>query len=147
MRALHPLLLVPAALAALAFGGCKKSEPTAVDAGPSTQEAQQELARLFALETAYAQKNGKLARSFAELGDAPPPHRRDAYFLIHDERQPDVGGPYQIPVALRHEVVDLNAVAVAVGNLDGDATLDVWLLDRSGQALHLVDDLAPTQRP
>lgn len=32
--------------------------------------------------------------------------------------------------------------AMAVGNLDADAVLDVWTLDEKGEVLHLVDDLA-----
>jgi type II secretory pathway pseudopilin PulG len=103
-------------------------------------EARTNLKSLAVLEEGYREEHGAPAKTFDALGFTPEPHRRYAYFLAGDVIQPDLGGPYEVPADLKAQVSDPSVFAYAVGNLDGDDTLDVWTIDTGGAVHTLRDD-------
>lgn len=89
-------------------------------------------ANLRAIYTASMSTPGA---SFADIGFSPEPRRRYTYFYGEDALQADLGGPYSLPEDLPEGVK-----AVAVGNVDNDDTLDVWMLQEDGSVTSHVDD-------
>ena len=72
-----------------------------------------------------------------------PAHGRRVYTLIYRQDILDGdGGRRLIPASLATDQAILDAEAVAVGNLDVDATLDVWAIDAKGTLDHVQDDAA-----
>lgn len=103
-------------------------------------EARANLRALYTGGKMYEAENNKPATGFADFGFSPEPHRRYAYFAGDEALQPDLGGPYKIPADLLTAARAPGVVAVAVGNIDSDATLDVWIVDEGGVPKALRDD-------
>ena len=101
-------------------------------------EARTSLKAIWVAEQA-AELGGNRPATFAEIGFAPEPRRRYAYFFKNDALQPDIGGPYSVTAAIRSELPK-DTLAIALASLDSDPTLDVWTVDSTGQVEHIVDD-------
>lgn len=88
------------------------------------------------LRALYVASQSNPGTTFEEIGFAPEPPRRYTYFFKEDVLQADLGGPYSMT-----EDVQGDALAVAVGNVDNDETLDVWVLEPDGTVTNQVDDI------
>lgn len=88
------------------------------------------------LRSIYVASEANPGGTFQDIGFAPEPRRRYSYFYGEDALQADLGGPYSLP-----DDVPEGTRAVAVGNVDNDETLDVWLLQPDGSVTHHADDI------
>ena len=99
-------------------------------------EAKVLLMQVRRAQTDYYGRNGTYATTFEQLGQVPQVNRY-AIFLANDSVQPAT--PYADPgLSFANET---GYRAVAVGDVDGDPTLDVWVADHHGQLQHTTDDL------
>lgn len=122
-----------------------------------TAEAQQGLRTIALMQRNYFAQSKRYCPSFVTCGLSPPPESRYLYFLTPAEVAggEDVGDHawgsdmasrvVAATAALkRAKVVPRSArdgfLAVAVGNLDGDDTLDIWTIDANDNLQHVVDD-------
>jgi type IV pilus assembly protein PilA len=94
--------------------------------------------QLRAVHTAAlaASESGEAATTFAALHVSAEPRRRYTYFFADDVLPSTLGGPYSLPDRLPEDWR-----AVAVGNVDNDATLDVWVLAPDGTVTNEVNDV------
>jgi len=104
-------------------------------------EARSELRALYTASMSYQAEHDAPAARLADLDATFMSTRRYAYFVGDDAEQATVGGPYAIPPELAAQTRGPGVVAVAVGNVDSDPTLDVWSIDAHGKLTHLVDDI------
>ena len=88
------------------------------------------------LRSIYVASESTPGGTLADIGFSPQPRRRYTYFYGEDVLQADLGGPYTLP-----EDVPQDARAVAVGNVDNDDTLDVWVLQPDGEVTQHTDDI------
>ena len=105
-------------------------------------EAKQNLGAIFTCEIAYFGEMNTFGNTFNLINWAPEGNSRYAYFLGNDVIQPKVGGPYQLPPGYKSEVSYSGFTAVAVGNIDDDATLDVWTMNDRKELKNVVNDAA-----
>jgi hypothetical protein len=97
--------------------------------------------------TAYEQEKNEPPKTFQEMGYAPEGTHRYAYFFGADAIQPNQpgAGPYAVPPNLEARLREAGVTdaprVIAVGNIDYDATLDVWVLTSDGQPVNVVNDL------
>jgi hypothetical protein len=99
------------------------------------------LGGIFTAEAGYFGEKNRFAASFdamswrpeGSFGPDPAPggRTRYAYFLPGQVIQPQIGGPFELPPEIKPEVSEKGFTAVAVGNIDGDKTLDVWTINDS----------------
>jgi hypothetical protein len=99
------------------------------------------LGGIFTAEAVYFGEKNRFAASFdvmnwrpeGSFGPDPAPggRTRYAYFLPGQAIQPQIGGPFALPPDIKPEVSETGFTAVAVGNIDGDNTLDVWTINDS----------------
>ncbi|MBF5041843.1 DUF4190 domain-containing protein [Aggregicoccus sp. 17bor-14] len=92
---------------------------------------------LRALNVQLEQAGGEV-QSFSQLSWSPGDKRRYSYFLADDALPATLGGPYSLP---DEDALPEGWRAVAVGNVDNDDTLDVWVVESDGTLSHPVDDL------
>ena len=126
-------MVVPV-LAAIAIPNFIKYQARAKQA-----EAKTTLQSLHAAYRTAQMERGDPPEDLEALGFVPPEKRRYAYFYANEVVQPKEGGPYALP-SEGPELGD-EVIAVAVGNIDSDPTLDVWTIDTEGQAQNVVNDL------
>jgi type IV pilus assembly protein PilA len=105
-------------------------------------EAKVNLGSIFVAEIAYFGENNHYADNFDHL-EWQPEGLHYAYFLPGQDLQPRDGLAFKIPPdepeARPMVTVDAFKV-VAVGNIDNDETLDVWVIDQNKNLRNLVDD-------
>jgi len=92
------------------------------------EEAKTNLEAIYVAELTYFSNSNTYAPTFKQIGWNPQPEYRYAYFLADDVIQPDPGGPYQLPAGLTSTVTQTNFTAFAVGNIDCDDVLDIWMI-------------------
>jgi hypothetical protein len=137
-------ILVPLAVLAAVGVFAARTVPDLLKSGARTQqpEARTNLLAIHARVQAYEQQKGVKPRTFQEMGFSPKFGRR-VYTLIYRQDILDGdAGRRLIPSGLATDPAILDAEAVAVGNLDVDATLDVWAIDSKGTVEHVQDDAA-----
>lgn len=103
-------------------------------------EAKMGLERILHARGSAEARLGRAPEDLKELGFEPPERHRYAYFYGGDAVQPAEGGPYQVPADLQDAGEE--TVAIAVGNIDADETLDVWVLKSDGRIENVVNDIA-----
>jgi type IV pilus assembly protein PilA len=104
-------------------------------------EAKNNLRAIYTAESAHFAEHGSYADSFEALEWRPSGGgRRYTYFLGEDVLPP----PGEPAAALPFDVATFanrdGFQAAAVGNIDGDPTLDVWVIGDDGWTDHVVDD-------
>jgi hypothetical protein len=113
------------------------------DTGLQQPEAAANLAAIHAAVRSFEREKGVRPRTFQEMRFVPLPGRR-VYTLVFRQDILDAdAGRHLIPASLATDPAILDAEAVAVGNLDTDAALDVWAIDPKGALVHVQDDTTP----
>ncbi len=113
----------------------------ASNARTKQSEAKANLMAIHTAELSYSVDFGQYGKTFSELKWTPEKNSTYTYFLSPEESlQPASGGPYQLPAAVSAFVRDDKFQAAAVGNIDRDATLDVWTINESKELTHVIDD-------
>ena len=92
---------------------------------------------LRALSVQLEQAGGEV-HAFSDLRWSPGEKRRYTYFLAEDALPATLGGPHALP---DEDELPEGWRAAAVGNVDSDDTLDVWVVESDGTLSHPVDDL------
>jgi type IV pilus assembly protein PilA len=88
------------------------------------------------LRAIYVASQSSPGATLSDIGFSPEPRRRYTYFYGEDALQADLGGPYSMP-----DDIPEGVRAVAVGNVDNDDTLDVWMLQADGELTQHTDDI------
>jgi type II secretory pathway pseudopilin PulG len=101
-------------------------------------EAKVTLKAIYTAETAYFAEHGTYAPTFEAIGFRPEEGNRYSYYL-GDAAISGSAGPKERPAAAA--VSQKAFKAVAVGNLDADATLDVWTIDQDGDLQNSANDV------
>jgi hypothetical protein len=104
------------------------------------EEAKTNLKAIWTAEVTYFSNSNTYAPTFTQIGWNPAPKRNYAYFLADDVIKPDMGGPYVLPAGLTSEVTTTSFTAYAVGNLDCDPVVDVWMINDGRALKNLVND-------
>jgi hypothetical protein len=104
------------------------------------EEAKTNLQAIWTAEITYFSNANTYATTFAQIGWNPDPHRNYAYFLAADVIQPDLAGPYVLPAGLDSQVTYWSFTAYAVGNLDCDPVVDVWMVNDARALKTVVND-------
>ncbi|MDF1566348.1 MAG: hypothetical protein P1V51_25175 [Deltaproteobacteria bacterium] len=106
-------------------------------------EAKSNLSMIYVAETAWQAEAGGFSDDFEKIGFFPEPNNRYTYYLgastapaTHHESE-----VAPLPADLQTGVSPEGFLAAAVANLDGDATLDVWIIDQDRNLQNLVDDV------
>lgn len=117
---------------------------------PTYCEAVGNLKAIYKMEKRFYSHNKRYAGDIEELGlndkklTRHRKERRYAYFLSSEEViQPNrpKSGPYSTSPQITAFVEKDRFLIVAVGNIDNDATLDVWTIDEKKKLKNLVDDI------
>ena len=106
-------------------------------------EAYSNLGVIFTSEISYFGEKNSYANTFDLIKWRPEGTTYYAYFLPGQVIQPTVGGPYQLPEGdyPRPAVSNTGFTVIAVGNIDNNPTLDVWIVnDRKAQKI-VINDL------
>jgi hypothetical protein len=104
-------------------------------------EAKTNLAAIYTMQVSYFGEYDKYGLTFKDLEWEPQGESRYAYFVGKDVIQPTLGGPYQLPPGVKSEVTAKGFTIIAVGNIDGDPTLDVWMINDAKILKNLVNDV------
>lgn len=104
-------------------------------------EAKSNLSAIFVCEIAYFGENECYGRTFEGIGWHPEGTYRYAYFLGDDVVQPFAGPSYQLPEGIDAYVDENGFKAIAVGNIDADPDLDVWVIDQDKNLTNVINDL------
>ncbi len=115
-------------------------------------EAKATLRALALAQQAYKAQQGRYCKSFVECSVTPQPNSRYLYFM--SPRDVMGGDGAQETEHLFEEsmrllearnlqpgVTKTGFVIVAIGNIDGDAALDLWSIDAEGTLENLIDDV------
>ncbi len=105
------------------------------------EEAQDNLLAIHTVQTAYFGEFDCYSMSFDDMFWGHDWGTRYAYFIDGDSIQPDLGGPYQLPSWIYPATGPTSFTVVAVGNIDCDATLDVWTINSQRLLVHHVNDI------
>jgi type IV pilus assembly protein PilA len=103
-------------------------------------EAKVSLKSLYTAEKAFFAENGRFATTFAMAGWQPEASRRYTYFLGDDVIAPTQGEAQGLPEEVETYAREQSFQAAAIGNLDSDDTVDVWIIDQENQLQQLSDD-------
>lgn len=129
------LLMVVGVFAAIAIPSFLKYQTRA-----KQTEARAELTSLRAAESAYQTEKGTYG-SFSDVNWKPGSEKRYySYYLGAESVPATVGEPSPLPDGVVTSFDKEGFKAAAVGNLDSDPALDVWIIDASGALQNLVDD-------
>lgn len=109
---------------------------------PKAHEAIRTLIYLSYNEHKYHSKNGIYTSSFKELEWMPENIKNYCYLLSETEvRRPLTYSDCSLPPGIKPIIEKDKFLIVAVGNIDGDSTLDVWSIDENKELKNLVDDV------
>ncbi len=105
-------------------------------------EAKNNLMKIFEAQTEYYREYGHYGSAFKVIEWEPDGETRYSYYLFPGESiQADKGGPYDLPSGFKAFVDNENFLAVAVGNIDSDETVDLWTIDQNRLLRNVIDDL------
>jgi len=103
-------------------------------------EAKDFLWAIYSAQMKYYGEYGNYIDNFADIKFDYMPARHYSYFPPADAIYGDED--YKSPEEARPYVTTDSFMAVAVGDLDSDQTLDVWVIDDNKSLQNVVDDLA-----
>ena len=115
-------------------------------------EAKSTLKSMFASQKAYEVEHGTFCKSFEECAYSPPPGSRYLYFMSPQEIEGGDSASDTSSLRMQANILlnELNVepevkknrfLLVAVGDLDSDQDLDVWMIDEANNLVNLVNDL------
>lgn len=95
-----------------------------------------------AQESYYAANNGEYAENFDDL-DFSMPDAKGTYCFYLSETEALPGGCNNYTIIDEYEawVYGDEFVALAIGDVDSDQTLDIWAIDDTGELYQIQDDL------
>jgi len=102
-------------------------------------QAKTMLDQAYQQQMTYQMMNGVYAESLEDL-DFEPSNRLYAVHFGFDVVPNAEGEDYYLPVGVETIAREDEFVIVAVGNIDGDPTLDVWTIDQDRRMENVVDD-------
>ena len=105
-------------------------------------EAKLNLGSVYGNQIAYFGEYNKYSETFDDLNWTPEGTTRYSYFVGDDVIQATIGGPYSMPSMAESFVNDDGFQIVAVGNIDNDDTLDVWIMNDSKNLTNIIDDVS-----
>ncbi len=103
-------------------------------------EARTNLRAIYDAEAAYHAEHGRYAASFAALDWRPEGVTRYTFFLGDEAVPPPATEPAALPPDVATYANRDGFQAAAVGNVDDDPTLDVWVIGDDGWLDNVVDD-------
>lgn len=92
-------------------------------------EAKTNMGAIFTCQVAYFGENNQYGNTFEDINWGPEGNTRYSYFLPGEVIQARLGGPYQLPEGIETLVGETTFQAIAVGNIDNDDDLDVWMIN------------------
>ena len=104
-------------------------------------EARVNLRIIYNLQMEFYNQNNRYARSFEELDWSPVGKTRYAYFLTKESSIQPEDRLYELPRGVEAYVDEYGFQIIAVGNIDSDKSLDVWMIDTNGSPIILMDDM------
>jgi len=102
-------------------------------------EARMNLGAIFTAEVAYYGEHDRFGATFDQI-EWTEQGAHYAFFLPGQAVQPRIGGPYELPADVNPYVSEDTFMAVAVGNIDNDDTLDVWVIDDEKELRNVSND-------
>jgi len=104
-------------------------------------EAKTSLQEIFTAQAAHFGENNHYGETFEQIGWAPAVHGNYAYYLGDDVIPTAAGVTYHLPAHVQSFVEAESFLAVAVGNVDNDDSLDVWTIDDSRELKNVHNDM------
>ena len=111
-------------------------------------EAKTNLVSIATSEIAYFVDNNRWSGKFEEIGWTPDGGgNRYSYYLSCQEEIPSaIDGSHGCPWELQWWFIECSSGpecfhAAAVGNIDSDSTLDIWVIDRDKEPRNIVNDV------
>jgi Domain of unknown function (DUF4190)/zinc-ribbon domain len=105
-------------------------------------EAKMNLGALFITQIAYFGEYNSFGETFDELAWRPEGNTHYSYFVVDDVVQATSGGPYSLPYVVESFANEDYFQIVAVGNIDNDDTLDVWVIDDHKNLRNVINDVS-----
>ncbi len=105
-------------------------------------EAKVVLKSIYTAEKSTFAERGRYGATLEQIGYEPQAGRRYTYYLGDDVLAPDRAPREELPLDVESRVDDEEFQAVAVTNLDGDETLDVWVINDENELVNLSNDVA-----
>ena len=103
-------------------------------------KARKNLEQIYDKEMDYFRLHHKFAESFSELDWKPEMDEVYTYFIGKDSIQSGQGTHYGLPPDIKSFSNDTNFQAVAVGNIDHDATMDIWSINEKKAISNILND-------
>ena len=103
-------------------------------------EATTNLSAIYNQQMEFYYQNNRYAQSFEELGFRPVGKTRYAYFLTKESSIQPEDRFYELPEGMEAYVDENGFQIIAVGNIDSDKSVDVWMIDTNGSPIILMDD-------
>ncbi len=129
-----------AVIFAVLFAGCT-SNMSKMQAKSKQSEARTNLRAIYTMQAAYQGVRDTYGSSFDLIGFEPKGTTAYSYFVGNDDIQATKGGPYNLPADVKASVGKTDFQVVAVGNIDDDDTLDVWVMDQDLNIRNVVNDV------
>jgi type IV pilus assembly protein PilA len=104
-------------------------------------EAKRNLGAIYIAETSFFAQYSVYGKTFEEIGYQSERRTIYSYFLSSQEQIPSQVADYSIPPNIKAYVHENKFQAIAVGNLDSDPTLDVWVIDQNKNLKNVVNDV------
>ena len=106
-------------------------------------EANFNLKQVYKSQIAFYAKHHIYASLFKELEWKPEGMNRYSYFLPGEEIPATAPGrgPFSMPENFQAGASQTGFTAVAVGNVDNDATLDVWTINEKNELRNWINDI------
>jgi|GEM_PF-509006 len=104
-------------------------------------EARANLSSIYNKQMEFYFQQNRYAQSFEELDWSPIGITRYAYFLNEGSSTQPADKVYHLPEGVEAYVDEYGFQVIAVGNIDSDEELDVWMIDTNGSPIMLMDDI------
>lgn len=104
-------------------------------------EAKMNLKAIYNAEQSSYAENGSFATTFEAMGWVQYDEARYTYYIGSDVIESTKQPPEALPPGVESYVNAEGFRAVAVGNIDGDPTLDVWVIDHENRLENVINDI------
>ncbi len=103
-------------------------------------EAQMNLKSIYVAQASYFAETETYGSTFATIGWEPFDAKSYTDYLADDVAEGSQAASVSLPEDVDVAVTAESWRAAAVGNVDQDETLDIWVIDQDNQMVHLLDD-------